>query len=135
MDEFASVRLTRHFAAPAADVWAVLTEPESVTRWLGHAGGRFATGQEVELSRDGDVESVVARVRELNPERVLELDWHPRGEPPSVVRIELSEEPDGTKLVLDHRRLDERACLRHASRWRRRLEELGLLVDVTGVKS
>ena len=135
MDGFASVRLTRHFTARPRDVWAALTEPESLARWLARPEGAFGDGDEFALSLDGDRGRVNGRVREVAPERVLELDWHPRGEPPSVVRIELSEEPDGTKLVLDHRRLDERACLRHASRWRRRLEELGLLVDVTGVKS
>jgi uncharacterized protein YndB with AHSA1/START domain len=44
--------------------------------------------------------------RELEHERVLELDWRPPGEEPSVVRIELTPSGTGTTLVLDHARIE-----------------------------
>jgi uncharacterized protein YndB with AHSA1/START domain len=81
-----SVRLTRRYSEGPAAVWRALTDPESLTRWL----------------RPGfDVPQV-----ELEPGRVLELDWRPPGETPSVVRIELTPEGDGTLLVLDHTRIE-----------------------------
>ena len=37
---------------------------------------------------------------------MLELDWRPPGEEPSVVRIELAAAGSGTRLVLDHERIE-----------------------------
>jgi uncharacterized protein YndB with AHSA1/START domain len=107
------LRLTRRFDATPAEVWAALTEPDSIGRWLGRtaaidlsAGGAFALASGVD-----------ARVREVEPERVLELDWRFAGEAPSVVRFELAAEGDGTLLMLDHRRIDERFGMAYVSRW------------------
>ena len=81
-----SVRLTRRYSDVPADVWRALTEAGSVERWL----------------RPGfEVPQV-----EIEPGRVLELDWRPPGEEPSVVRIELTAEGSGTVLVLDHARIE-----------------------------
>jgi uncharacterized protein YndB with AHSA1/START domain len=81
-----SVRLTRRYREPPAEVWRALTEASSLARWL----------------RPGfDVPRV-----ELEPGRVLELDWRPPGEAPSVVRIELEPAGDGTLLVLEHTRIE-----------------------------
>jgi uncharacterized protein YndB with AHSA1/START domain len=81
-----SVRITRRYAEAPAEVWRALTEPESLARWL----------------RPGfDVPQAA-----LEPGRVLELDWRPPGEEPSVVRIEVTPDGDGTLLVLDHTRIE-----------------------------
>lgn len=78
------VRLTRRYDATPAEVWAALTEPDSIGRWLAPAvaielrpGGAFALSNGIE-----------ATVRELEPERVLELDWRFADEDRSVVRVE-----------------------------------------------
>jgi uncharacterized protein YndB with AHSA1/START domain len=86
MDGRCSLRLTRRFAEPPAEVWQALTDPESLARWL-------RPGFEVPHAG-------------VEPGRVLELDWRPPGEEPSVVRIELSEHGEGTVLVLDHERIE-----------------------------
>jgi len=83
-----SVRLTRRYSDPPAEVWRALTEPRSLARWL-------RPGFEV-------------RPSEIEPERVLELDWQPPGEGPSLVRIELGADGEGTILVLDHSRIEAR---------------------------
>src|SRR2546430_5729866 len=81
-----SVRLTRRYPEPPPEVWAALTEPASLARWL----------------RPGfDIPQT-----EVEAGRVLELDWRPPGEEPSVVRIELAAAGSGTKLVLDHERIE-----------------------------
>lgn len=85
MPEECSLRLTRRYAQPPAEVWRALTEPESLDRWL--RPGFPVTQREVEQGR------------------VLELDWRPPGEEPSVVRIELAPAGGGTTLVLDHARI------------------------------
>jgi len=86
MPEECSLRLTRRYAEAPAEVWRALTEPQSVERWL-------RPGFPVER-------------REIEHERVLELDWRPPGEEPSIVRIELTPAGGGTKLVLDHARIE-----------------------------
>ena len=86
MPEECSLRLTRRYAEAPAEVWRALTEPESLERWLRPG---FPVPQ-----------------REIEHERVLELDWRPPGEEPSVVRIELTVAGSGTKLVLDHARIE-----------------------------
>jgi uncharacterized protein YndB with AHSA1/START domain len=96
------LRLTRRFAASPGEVWRALTEPESVARWLAPPPG-------VEL-------------RELEPERVLELAWHPDGEEPSVVRVELRPEGGGTTLVLDHRQIVATRGMRYLRIWTARLD-------------
>ena len=120
-----SLRLTRRYAASPDEVWRALTEPESLARWLGRpndvelsAGGHFV----LDLPEGDRVE---ARVRELEPERVLELDWRRPGEEPSVVRFELREEAGRKVLLLDHSQIDERYGMAYAAFWERLAERLG----------
>jgi uncharacterized protein YndB with AHSA1/START domain len=81
-----SVRLTRRYSEAPAEVWRALTEPESLTRWLRPA---------FHVPRS-----------EIEAGRVLELDWRPPGEEPSLVRIELTPDGQGTRLELEHTRID-----------------------------
>jgi uncharacterized protein YndB with AHSA1/START domain len=103
------LRLTRRYAAPPAEVWRALTEPESMARWLAPPPG--------------------VEVRTVEPERVLELDWQPPGERPSVVRVELTADGNGTKLVLDHRSVQAELGMRYARMWTQRLERLRRRLD------
>ena len=122
----AALRSTRYLDASAEDVWATLTDPASLARWLAQAqafelppGGRFP----LRLGTH-DAKPIEDRIRELEPLRVLELDWRLPGEAASIVRFELVPEDPGTKLVLLHRRLDERICLAYARRWETALDRL-----------
>jgi hypothetical protein len=103
-DERCAARFTLRYDAPVAQLWLALTDPESVARWLAPPAG-------------------VAVVRSER-ERLLELDWSPPGEPPSVVRIELRGEGERTLLVLDHRRIDAALGMRYMRDWSRALERL-----------
>lgn len=101
-----SVRLTRRYADAPAEVWKALTEPRSLARWL-------RPGFEV-------------RPSEVEPGRVLELDWRPPGEEPSLVRIELGADGDGTILVLDHARIAARSGMGAIRFWSGALGRLPL---------
>src|SRR5262245_7741276 len=116
-DRHCSVRLTRRYDATLDEVWGALTEPESIARWLARprafdlsAGGAF----ELELP---DASVIAGEVREVEPGRVLELDWRYASEDTSVVRFELAEDGDGTMLVLDHRHIDEVIGMAYMTRW------------------
>jgi uncharacterized protein YndB with AHSA1/START domain len=115
------LRLTRHYDATPAEVWGALTEPGSIGRWL-------ATPVDVELVPGGAFElsnGVAARVRELDPERCLELDWQHGGEQRSVVRFELRAEDGGTVLVLEHGRIEAPLGMAYIARWSGALARLG----------
>jgi uncharacterized protein YndB with AHSA1/START domain len=101
-----SVRLTRRYAEPPAEVWKALTEPRSLERWL-------RPGFDVLPS-------------EIEPGRVLELDWRPPGEEPSLVRIELGTDGEGTILVLDHSRIEARAGMAAIRFWTFAVDRLPL---------
>jgi uncharacterized protein YndB with AHSA1/START domain len=60
---------------------------------------------------------VPTNVRESEPERLLELDWLPPGDDPSVVRFELTGRDGGTQLVLDHRRINAVLGMPYLERW------------------
>jgi uncharacterized protein YndB with AHSA1/START domain len=100
--ERCAARFTRRYDASPAQVWRALTDPESVARWLAAPVG-------VEVVRS-------------EPERLLELDWSPPGEPPSYVRIELRAEGKRTVLVLDHERIDAALGMRYLRDWARALD-------------
>jgi uncharacterized protein YndB with AHSA1/START domain len=123
------VRLTRYYSAAPDDVWAALTDPDSLARWLAAPGQldlRRGGSFELELQ---DGERMIGRVRSVEPSRVLELDWMARGEEPSIVRFELSQDGGGTVLVLDHSRIDARVGMRYMARWERHLEWLDAVVE------
>ena len=103
-----AVRLTRRYVATPAEVWSVLTEPVSLARWLGEADWAAAGGS----------------LREVEAERVLELDWQPAGEDLSLVRFELSRDGDATVLVLDHRQIEARLGMAYSQSWTERLDRM-----------
>jgi uncharacterized protein YndB with AHSA1/START domain len=124
------VRLTRYYRAAPDEVWAALTDRDSLARWLGpprevdmRRGGPF------ELQLDGG-EAIKGRVRSVEPSRLLELDWIGRGEKPSIVRFELSADGGGgTVLVLDHRRIEATIGMRYMTLWSRHLTRLDAVVE------
>ena len=101
-DGSCALRLTRRYDAPPHEVWRALTDPGSLERWLSPPPG--------------------VEVRTAEPERLLELEWRPPGEAPSIVTLELRSDGDRTILVVDHRRLTATLGMRYVSRWTRVLE-------------
>jgi uncharacterized protein YndB with AHSA1/START domain len=126
------VRFTRYYSAAPDEVWAALTEAESLARWL-------APPKELDLSPGvsfalllADGATFSARVRAVEPGRLLELDWHDSADEPSIVRFELTPSPDGTVLVLDHRRVNAAVGMRYMRIWERHLSRLDELVGSVG---
>ena len=119
------VRLTRRYDAAPAEVLDALTDPASLGRWLAPAVDvQLVAGGAFVLALPGDGGLVEARVRELETQRVLELDWSHADEERSVVRFELAADGEGTVLVLDHRRIDEPVGMAYITRWSRALGRL-----------
>lgn len=124
-DDLCSLRLTRRYSVGPDEVWAALSESESLARWLAaprvielRRGGRF----ELELPDGGRIEG---RVLEIEPGRLLVVDWHFADEEPSIVRFELAPDGQGTMLVLEHTRIEEPSGMIYIARWSETLERFG----------
>ena len=127
-----AVRLTRYYAAAPEEVWAAMTEPESLARWLAPPREvNVKVGGSLVLGLDG-ARPLTARVLAVDPGRLLELAWAPPGEEPSTVRFEVARDGAGTLLVLDHRRLDAALGMRYIARWDSRLARLDNVVETSG---
>jgi uncharacterized protein YndB with AHSA1/START domain len=120
------VRVQRRYDATPAEVWAALTDPASLGRWLARAGRvEPREGGAFELDfPDRELTRMTGRVRAIEPGRLLELEWSYPGEPPSVVRFEIAEHEGGTRLVVDHRGLERARATAYGEGWQRHLERL-----------
>ena len=104
---FGAVRFERVYAAAPEELWDAWTAPERIPRWLGASlVGSLAAGSTARLVWGDDPDSQVdLLVQEHKPPRLLEWQWTINGEPPTLLRVELTPAGDGTLLVLDHSRL------------------------------
>ena len=127
--------------APAARIFAALTEPEQLVQWWGddtmyhvramerdlRVGGRWQTTGEM---ADGTPFTVEGIYRVIEPPRLLEYTWHPNwvqraGLPDTVVRVELQERAGGTLVRVTHSGFTELADKQsHDLGWARVLEWL-----------
>jgi uncharacterized protein YndB with AHSA1/START domain len=125
--DYRSVRFERRYAAGPEAVWAALTDPAQLRRWLAEAVTfENEAGGSVALRFGDEPEQVVqGSILVYEPPRLLEYEWHWRGQTSSSVRFELTADSDGTLLVLDHRGLPRDAATGYAAGWHAYLDRLG----------
>ena len=145
LDE-STVKFERLLPGPIERVWSYLTESEKRARWL--CGGKVETVADghidmlfhnSSLSSDEDIPrpekykdkpekmSFEGKVTRCEPPRVLEHTWEFDDES-SLVCYELTEEEDKVRLILTHRKLDNKdTVLSVSGGWH---THLNLLVDV-----
>jgi uncharacterized protein YndB with AHSA1/START domain len=134
MPESLVVRRETHIAAPPAAVFALLTDPEKIVRWMGvqaefepQPGGLYL------LNLDGARKAARGSFREVVPVHRLaySFGWDDNDAVPpgsSLVEIDLIEQPDGTLLRLTHTGLPtQEECAGHAKGW---AHYLGRLAEV-----
>jgi uncharacterized protein YndB with AHSA1/START domain len=130
MQEAFVVRRETHIAAPPAAVFALLTDPEKILRWMGteadvqpHPGGLYlvnVTG--ARLAR--------GYFREVVPVHRLaySFGWDGSEEVPpgsSLIEIDLVDEPEGTLLRLTHSGLPSaEQCASHTEGWAHYIDRL-----------
>jgi len=134
MNEALMVRRETHIAAPPATVFAFLTDPEKILRWMGsevttetHAGGLYLVKGVGERHR-------VARgaFREVVPVHRLAYSFGWEGDeavPPGsgLVEIDLIDRDGGTLLRMTHSGLpDEAQCAGHGRGWAHYLGRLAM---------
>jgi uncharacterized protein YndB with AHSA1/START domain len=126
-DERCAVRFKRLYDFTPAELWAALTDPERLARWLAQAEVDPGVGGRVRLGFDDGVTE--GRVLTWDEPHVLEYEWRFAGEDESVIRFELRPQEFGTLLVLDHRRLGRNSGAGYSAGWHAHLDALGGLYD------
>src|SRR6478735_7328762 len=135
MQDALVVRRETHIAAPPAAVFALLTDPEQILRWMGteaevepHPGGLYlvnVTG--ARLAR--------GYFREVVPVHRLaySFGWDGSEEVPpgsSLIEIDLVDEPEGTLLRLTHSGLpNAEQCASHAEGWAHYINRLATVAS------
>lgn len=96
-------RLQRVLAHPPAAVWAMLTEPASLTQWLapGHIELREGGAVRIDFADSGTL--IDSLVTAYAPLQLLEYSWSSPGQPQRPLRWELQAEGEGTRLELQVR--------------------------------
>ena len=123
MNESLVVRRETHIAAPCATVFAFLTDPEKIIRWMGtdatsdaHPGGLYLVNGITDRRARG-------AFREVVPVHRLAYSFGWEGDedvPPgaSLVEIDLIDQDGGTLLRMTHTGLpDAEQCDNHARGW------------------
>lgn len=125
--EFGAVRFERVYAAEPSELWDAWTSPERIQRWLGASlVGDLAVGGTARLVWGDDPDSRVELVvNAMKPPELLEWQWTIDGEPPTLLRVELTPAPGGTLLVLDHSRLPATQFAGLSAGWHDFLDVLG----------
>jgi len=96
------LRFERRYGLPIDTVWAALTEPARLADWLALATLDLRVGGAIVLDWPEMGDRLDGVIVALDPPRLLAFTWsEPDGAPGSVVRWELSEEPDGCRLLMD----------------------------------
>ena len=124
-----TVLFVRTLQAPIERVWAYLTEPDYLAKWL--MGGVIAQ------SVGGDVRlelGATGRVTAFEPPHLLEYTWNEEDASVgpvvnSLVRWELAREGAATRLTLTHTRLPEVELVGHGAGWDTFLQRLAAALD------
>lgn len=133
MEDTLVVRRETRIAAPPAAVFALLTDPEKILRWMGteaelepQPGGLYLLNVIGTRFARGEFREVVP-VHRLS----YSFGWDGSAEVPpgsSLVEIDLIEQPDGTLMRFTHSGLPTaQQCADHAEGWAHYLDRLAEL--------
>jgi uncharacterized protein YndB with AHSA1/START domain len=104
------VTFRREFRAPCAVVWAAVTEPERMERWIGTWSGDPRSGS-VEFRMTAESEAAPAethRILECEPPHRLVTEARSPGDDDTTWRIEIVlAEADGTTVLTFRQRLED----------------------------
>ena len=123
MQETLVVRREQHVPAPPAVVFALLTDPEKILRWMGtevnvepHPGGLYLVNVTGARFARGSFREVVP-VHRL----AYSFGWDSSDEVPpgsSLIEIDLIDRDGGTLMRMTHSGLpNEASCANHATGW------------------
>ncbi len=119
----AIVRFERSIGAAIDVVWDLIATGDGLEKWLAPARVDLRVGgaMDIDFREDGLAGGTITHV---DPPVLLEYHWQFPGEPDSIIRFELAETDDGTRLVLEHRLLPLDQCVGYGAGWHAHLDQL-----------
>lgn len=118
-------RIEQTLAYEVNTVWAALTEPEQLVRWLADADMELVTGGRLQLRFNNTNSVIDGQITAVQPPTSLEFTWSSGGAAVSSrVRWELRPHQQGTCLVLSHTLLDYNQLAEMLAGWHTHLEGL-----------
>jgi uncharacterized protein YndB with AHSA1/START domain len=122
-----ALRFERRYDASPDEVWAAMTEPESIGRWLfAEAVLEPRVGGDFRLRWDENEAGGSVLVWE--PPRLLEVEWN-EADLRSILRVEIIPAENGATLALEHRNVTPKAAIGMGAGWHAHLEALGELLS------
>ncbi|HEY4224324.1 MAG TPA: SRPBCC family protein [Pseudolysinimonas sp.] len=124
--ETGTVRMEDRFDTGVSDLWAAITEPERLARWIGAVAGDFRVGGELTARFTSSWEGTM-RVEVCDgPHHLMVRSFD--GEDETVTEAVLTEDGTGTRLVIEERGLPIGVLPDHGAGWQAHLEDLDALL-------
>ena len=117
-----TVRLEDRFDTDIADVWSAITDPERTARWIAVVTGDFRVGGELQGSFTSNWQGPM-KVEVCDAPNRLKLLSGAAGEQ-TVMEAVLTEDGDGTRVVIEERGLPIADAPYHAAGWHVHVQDL-----------
>ena len=122
-----TVRFERTVSATPEEVWAALTDPTLIERWLAQAEFEPTEGGKVHLVWP-DQGEMHGSVTKFDPHRELEYSWN-ESTGSSLLRFELEAADDGSTLRLEHYGTTPEDAPGFGAGWQSHLEALDVVLS------
>jgi uncharacterized protein YndB with AHSA1/START domain len=130
-----TVTLRREYPDPVEDVWAALTEPEWLARWIGSYTGTGVVGGTVDFTLTGEVDAggtvadpVPVAIHECVPPRRLVVEIPDASGTAWLVGVTLSYDDGRTALLFEQRVVEGVDPADVAAGWNWYLDRLGAVL-------
>jgi uncharacterized protein YndB with AHSA1/START domain len=123
VDGTAVVRMEDRFDTDAEDLWAALTDPSRLARWIAEVDGDLHVGGEFRARFTSGWQGP-GRIEVCEPPRRLLVTLSPGQDEQSVIEAEVF--PDGarSRLVVEERGLPLEEAAEHGAGWQAHVEDL-----------
>jgi uncharacterized protein YndB with AHSA1/START domain len=105
------------------DLWSAITEPARLARWLAQVDGDVTLGGEFSARFTSGWEGV-GRVEICDAPRHVRVTTWSDDDAPGEIDATLSEEPGGTRLIIEENGLPLETYYYHGSGWQTHIEDL-----------
>jgi uncharacterized protein YndB with AHSA1/START domain len=118
------VRMEDSFATGIHDLWAALTEPDRLARWIAHVQGDLRLGGRFEAKFTSGWEGP-GRVDVCDPPHHLLVTMRPGEGEEAVIEAWLTPDGEHARLVVEERGLPLDDYAVHGAGWQAHIEDLG----------
>ena len=123
VDGSGTIHVEDVYATGIDDLWAAVTDPERLARWLGRFEGDLRLGGTFSASFVSTWEGT-GRVDVCDPPHRLLLTMEPGAPDEGQIEAWLTAEGDGTRLVVEERGFGPGEAPDHAAGWQAHIEDL-----------